>query len=574
MRKIIFLLVIFCVAFMTLQSAYTDTIVSSGISSTYKRLMFVQFDSLTTTLKPIWMGNQAVSPLEISTTQLSLNDANELHFRDDATYLYSADSNDLSVVAAADLTLSATNLYLGSASNHIKSNTLTLAANLICVNATASGDLAVTDDVTADSVYVRTLEVTETTTLTGNVTSSGTITGNVTGNLAGNVTASSGTSTFTAITSTGTGTFPTVVCTTATISGNSTVAGTQLVTGVLTNTDGIVANGYITSDKVDEISGSGNGVTVDGLLLIDGDIQLNNDNYISFDDDDNSRIFSDTADEIDVNIGGATDFTFSANVLTAISGSSILSNTISETTSETGVTLDGCLMEEKESIYNFYSPSGKYVAFTASDVAESTDPSSHGLTDSDDLYIAGIFEVDGYTYLDGLVTCASTVTTAGLSFSGNNPEVSPTAQESADGKNFIIHGGDGSANGGDLFLDGGAATTDGDVLLGDRDGNVSINSALLFPEGKELTCDGDGIPANITETINYINATKADTITVADGVEGQTICFVTMTNSTAFSIAIQPASCGWDTETVLDSKTSACELIFHTSNWYIKSITD
>ena len=572
MRKIIFLLVIFCVAFMTLQSAYTDTIVSSGISSTYKRLMFVQFDSLTTILKPIWMGNQAVSPLEISTTQLSLNDANELHFRDDATYLYSADSNDLSVVAAADLTLSATNLYLGSASNHIKSNTLTLAANLICVNATASGDLAVTDDVTADSVYVRTLEVTETTTLTGNVTSSGTITGNVTGNLTGNVTASSGTSTFTAITSTGTGTFPTVVCTTATISGNSTVAGTQLVTGVLTNTDGIVANGYITSDKVDEISGSGNGVTVDGLLLIDGDIQLNNANYISFDDDDNSRIFSDTADEIDVNIGGATDFTFSANVLTAISGSSIACNTISETTSNAGVTVDGMRIEQKASIQSFLPSTDIYTAFCPDDTT--SNPTSHSLTDKDDVYIGGILEVDSKAWLDGALTVAGTTTLATLEFSGNNPEVSPTAQESADGKNFIIHGGDGSANGGDLFLDGGAATTDGDVLLGDRDGNVSINSALLFPEGKELTCDGDGIPANITETINYINATKADTITVADGVEGQTICFVTMTNSTAFSIAIQPASCGWDTETVLDSKTSACELIFHTSNWYIKSITD
>jgi len=571
MRKIIFLLVIFCVAFMTLQSAYTDTIVSSGISSTYKRLMFVQFDSLTTILKPIWMGNQAVSPLEISTTQLSLNDANELHFRDDATYLYSADSNDLSVVAAADLTLSATNLYLGSASNHIKSNTLTLAANLICVNATASGDLAVTDDVTADSVYVRTLEVTETTTLTGNVTSSGTITGNVTGNLTGNVTASSGTSTFTAITSTGTGTFPTVVCTTATISGNSTVAGTQLVTGVLTNTDGIVANGYITSDKVDEISGSGNGVTVDGLLLIDGDIQLNNDNYISFDDDDNSRIFSDTADEIDVNIGGATDFTFSANVLTAIDGSSIKSNILSESKADEGVTLEGCVFEEKPDQYNILAPSGKYISIKDSD---DTGGTSHGLTDRDDVYIEGLLEVDSKAWLDGALTVAGTTTLATLEFSGNNPEVSPTAQESADGKNFIIHGGDGSANGGDLFLDGGAATTDGDVLLGDRDGNVSINSALLFPEGKELTCDGDGIPANITETINYINATKADTITVADGVEGQTICFVTMTNSTAFSIAIQPASCGWDTETILDSKTSACELIFHTSNWYIKSITD
>jgi len=476
------------------------------------------------------------------------------------------------VVAAADLTLSATNLYLGSASNHIKSNTLTLAANLICVNATASGDLAVTDDVTADSVYVRTLEVTETTTLTGNVTSSGTITGNVTGNLTGNVTASSGTSTFTAITSTGTGTFPTVVCTTATISGNSTVAGTQLVTGVLTNTDGIVANGYITSDKVDEISGSGNGVTVDGLLLIDGDIQLNNANYISFDDDDNSRIFSDTADEIDVNIGGATDFTFSANVLTAISGSSIACNTISETTSNAGVTVDGMRIEQKASIQSFLPSTDIYTAFCPDDTT--SNPTSHSLTDKDDVYIGGILEVDSKAWLDGALTVAGTTTLATLEFSGNNPEVSPTAQESADGKNFIIHGGDGSANGGDLFLDGGAATTDGDVLLGDRDGNVSINSALLFPEGKELTCDGDGIPANITETINYINATKADTITVADGVEGQTICFVTMTNSTAFSIAIQPASCGWDTETVLDSKTSACELIFHTSNWYIKSITD
>ena len=229
------------------------------------------------------------------------------------------------------------------------------------------------------------------------------------------------------------------------------------------------------------------------------------------------------------------------------------------------------MFEEKPDQFNILAPSGKYISIKDSD---DTGGTSHGLTDRDDVYIEGLLEVDSKAWLDGALTVAGTTTLATLEFSGNNPEVSPTAQESADGKNFIIHGGDGSANGGDLFLDGGAATTDGDVLLGDRDGNVSINSALLFPEGKELTCDGDGIPANITETINYINATKADTITVADGVEGQTICFVTMTNSTAFSIAIQPASCGWDTETVLDSKTSACELIFHTSNWYIKSITD
>jgi hypothetical protein len=142
------------------------------------------------------------------------------------------------------------------------------------------------------------------------------------------------------------------------------------------------------------------------------------------------------------------------------------------------------------------------------------------------------------------------------------------------GTDFIIHGGDANSTGGDLFLDGGAATTDGDVILGDRDGNVSINAPLLFPEYSELTCNGGEISAVITETINYIIATANDTIKVADGVEGQTISFITMENATTFDISIQPDNCGWDTETILDSKTSACELIFHKTSWYIKSITD
>ena len=49
---------------------------------------------------------------------------------------------------------------------------------------------------------------------------------------------------------------------------------------------------------------------------------------------------------IDIKIAGADDFQFTANDFTALSGSTISTNTIAETTADTGVTIDGLVIKD------------------------------------------------------------------------------------------------------------------------------------------------------------------------------------------------------------------------------------
>jgi len=517
------------------------------------------------------------TPLSISTAGLMLGTSTRMYFRDTATSIYSSDSNKLSIISGSDLTVTVptgSKFYLGTTSNYITANSLTLGSDVTCVNVTGTGTVTVPTVACTTGTVSGTLTVDGASTLTGAITATGGVTGDLTGDVS-----STGTSSFEDITMTGTISATRGSGTGIAITSNGTIGGTLAVTGVTTATGGVV--GDLTGDVTGNVTGtkfsdrSTSGVTVDSLQVINGSIRLNGgSHYVAFDTDDDTYLYSDTDDIVDFKIGNSDDFTFSANLFTAIFESVIKSNTISETTSETGVTLDGCLMEGKTNVYNLFAPTGTYVAFTATDIAESADPAGHSLADPDDVYIGGILEVDGAVYLDGTLNVYGATELESLTISGTSPQFNPTTLNQATGTDFIIHGGDANSTGGDLFLDGGAATTDGDVILGDRDGNVSINSPLLFPEYSELPCDGGEISAVITETINYINATANDTINVADGVEGQTISFVTWVNDSTYDIHIVPASCGWGTETILDSKTSACELIFHKTSWYIKSITD
>ena len=64
------------------------------------------------------------------------------------------------------------------------------------------------------------------------------------------------------------------------------------------------------------------------------------------DADGDTTISAPTDDQIDVEIGGADDFTFTANTFTALSGSTIATDTIAETTAASGVTIDGCLVKD------------------------------------------------------------------------------------------------------------------------------------------------------------------------------------------------------------------------------------
>jgi len=84
-----------------------------------------------------------------------------------------------------------------------------------------------------------------------------------------------------------------------------------------------------------DINGEGNfaGIDVNGSAII-------------LDADGDTSITADTDDQIDIEIAGADDFQFTANTFTALSGSSILTNTISETTAASGVTIDSVLIKD------------------------------------------------------------------------------------------------------------------------------------------------------------------------------------------------------------------------------------
>lgn len=66
------------------------------------------------------------------------------------------------------------------------------------------------------------------------------------------------------------------------------------------------------------------------------------------DADANTSITADTNDQIDVEINGADDFRFVANVFRALSGSTLETNTINETTATSGVTIDGLLIKDNK----------------------------------------------------------------------------------------------------------------------------------------------------------------------------------------------------------------------------------
>lgn len=67
---------------------------------------------------------------------------------------------------------------------------------------------------------------------------------------------------------------------------------------------------------------------------------------IVLDADNDTTISAPTDDQIDIEIAGADDFRITANTFTALSGSTIATNTIAETTAASGVTVDGVLLKD------------------------------------------------------------------------------------------------------------------------------------------------------------------------------------------------------------------------------------
>ena len=506
MKKILFILLMMLIVAAILHSAYTESIVTSGINASYKRLMFVFQDSLLDSVSPIKMGNDKASPLSMSTTELRLVDDNELSFRSKYAKIYSSGTDKLNIVSAADMTITVptlSKLYLGTANNYITSDNLTIAGDLGCVAITGTGTITVPTIACATATISGSSTIGTTFGVTGITTLSDVLNSTIT-NCSGLTTLSR-------------------AGTALDVTNNVDIGGTIEVTGVSTLNGVVTATGGVTGDLTGNVTGdltgdvtastvtcvtvadSGDaGVTVDGLLMLNGNILLNGgDNFISFDADDNTILSSDTDGEVDFKINGYDDFTFSANLFTALDESAIKTNTISETTLNEGVSLESAYFESKASFYSIFAP--HYVGFVDND--DETNPSSRNLSGGDDVYIGGILEVDGNTFLDGGVT------TATLNLSGDNPEINPSTQDSADGKNLIIQGGDGLNNGGDLFLDGGDATTDGDVILGKNYGNVDIQTFW-----GESDCAITSLTGNITDVLtvqtSIFQTTTNDTVTI------------------------------------------------------------
>jgi hypothetical protein len=80
-------------------------------------------------------------------------------------------------------------------------------------------------------------------------------------------------------------------------------------------------------------------------VLAGSSIDMNGTELI-LDADADTTITADTDDTIDIKIAGADDFQFTANDFTALSGSTISTNTIAETTGGSGVTIDGVVVKD------------------------------------------------------------------------------------------------------------------------------------------------------------------------------------------------------------------------------------
>jgi len=115
--------------------------------------------------------------------------------------------------------------------------------------------------------------------------------------------------------------------------GNPVVTGTTISSTVHNNT---------MTDFASEMT---NSVAVDGQSTLTGALKMAGQK-VKFDSDGDTSIRADTDDQIDIEIAGADDFQLVANVLRALSGSVFETNTINETTSGSGVTIDSLLIKD------------------------------------------------------------------------------------------------------------------------------------------------------------------------------------------------------------------------------------
>lgn len=99
--------------------------------------------------------------------------------------------------------------------------------------------------------------------------------------------------------------------------------------------------------RVTTLEIAGTSITNSVLLGSSQVVDLNGEaDALVLDADADTSISAPTDDQIDIEIANADDFRFTANTFTALSGSTIATNTIAETTADSGVTIDGVLLKD------------------------------------------------------------------------------------------------------------------------------------------------------------------------------------------------------------------------------------
>ena len=122
-------------------------------------------------------------------------------------------------------------------------------------------------------------------------------------------------------------------------SGTAQKAVSDFVNGnVISETD----MNTLVDDIIDMLTQS---LSKDGQTVVTGALKFNGKELI-LDVNQDTSITADTDDQIDIRIAGADDFRLVANIFRALAGSQIQTDTINETTSAAGVTVDGVLLKD------------------------------------------------------------------------------------------------------------------------------------------------------------------------------------------------------------------------------------
>ncbi len=347
-----------------------------------------------------------------------------------------------------------------------------------------------------------------------------------------------------------------VIKLTGTITGNSIVTVPDSIEKVY-----IVVNGTSGAYTVQFKTASGTGVTFgasdkgtklvfsDGTNIVDtatgnvGTYDLNGETLI-LDADQDTNITADTDDQIDIAIAGADDFQFTANTFTAVSGSTIATNTIAETTSGSGVTIDGTLVKDgaitntslvvgrdADNDIDFATDNNILFRASGADQIKLVDGALAPVTDNDvDLGTSSLEFKDAF--FDGTINAdalaADSATLAGtleIDVASGDPTIILDTQgadkfhiavDDSDSDNLVIKSGGTVGSGNGLKLDSsGNLTVTGDLTVSGDDITMGTNTS-----GNILVADGTNFNSLAVGDLSEISTIANDDVFLAVDTSG------------------------------------------------------